>query len=110
MSWPSLDRRPKVEMHEPLENVIKHETESGKILRRKRYTVTKFKFTLTYDLLDTTDANAIIALWNSNNLHSSFSWTDKNSVERTVFFDEAVQWSERIPGWFQFESFVFAEA
>ncbi len=109
MSWPTLTRRPRAESHAQQENVVKHQTESGAILRRRKFTRERFNITLEYDLMATSDADLIKALFNTNNMHSSFSFTDKFGVSRTMLFNKPLGFVEPIPGWTQFESIELTE-
>jgi hypothetical protein len=109
MAWPTITRRPKSETVEPLDNVVKHQTESSIVIRRRKYTRDRAVFKVTYDLLPTTDANAIVALFAAVNMHTSFTWIDKNSTSKTVMFDKPISYVETMPGWFNFNTFEFIE-
>lgn len=110
MSWPVLSRRPKSETVMTVQNVIKHQTESGVILRRRKVTAEKKKFRVAYDLLSAADAGLVKDHFNLVNLHSSFDWTDKTGVTRSVFFEKEISYIEHVNGWFAFEPFEFTES
>jgi hypothetical protein len=110
MAFPSLSRRPIEENVLPVENVIKHDTESDvSVYRRKKRSRDKYSWTLNYDLLFTTDANALISHWQSVGQHTSFTWTDKTGTNRTVFFDAILTWVELYPGCFKFSQIKLME-
>lgn len=109
MAWPTLTRRPRTEQHTKVPNVVKHETEGGTILRRRQFTRERRTFSLSYDLLSTADAALIQALYDTNNLHTAFTFVDKDSVSRTVVFESPISFIEQFPGWFQFDTFELKE-
>lgn len=109
MSWPTLTRRPRSEQHMQQENVVKHGTESGAILRRRKFTRERFDISLEYDLMPNSDATYIKTLFNTNNMHSSFTFVDKNSVSRTMLFNSPIKFVEPITGWTQFDTFELTE-
>ena len=88
MSWPSLSRRPKSEKAMPVQNVVKHQTEDGIYIRRRKFTRDTYTYELVYDALDEVDAQKIITLFANNNMHTAFDWTDINSVTHSVLFNK----------------------
>jgi len=108
MAWSQLTRRPLQEHRIPVENVIKQETETGVVLRRKRFTGNKWIFEITFDKMLSANATVLINLWNACGMHTSFAFTDKTGVARTVYFNEVVQWNE-VGGIYTFNKITLRE-
>lgn len=109
MVFPTLSRRPLAEKNMPIDNSIRHETELNHVVRRPRGTRRRRQFQLTYDLLNSTDANALITLYNTAGTYLAFTWRDKNGNLLDVMFDTPLNWTEQFPCWFKFEQFTLTE-
>jgi len=93
----------------PVQNVVKHQTEDGIYIRRRKFTRDTYTYELVYDALDEVDAQKIITLFANNNMHTAFDWTDINSVTHSVLFNKEISYVEFVPGWYRFDTFSLIE-
>jgi ABC-type transport system involved in Fe-S cluster assembly fused permease/ATPase subunit len=108
-TWSQISRRPLSETWEYVENVVKHSNEDGSVTRRKRYSKDRIRFAVSFDLLNSTDAAVIKALFAQYGLHSHFSFTDKSSTARNVVFEKPLSFVESVSGWYKFDTIVLVE-
>ena len=110
MAFPTLTRNPLKVQVEYRENKVGNISEDNYVSRRPRVTRDVKKFIVDYDLLPTTDRDALITHFESVGLHTSFSWTDNESNNHTVYYDVPLKFARIVPGYFKFESLELREA
>lgn len=90
-------------------NVISSPLDAGYELRRPRFTRTRKTLSVDYEILPTTDKEALMTHYNTVGLATSFTYTDKDSVSYTVYYATPLKYKRVMPGWWKFETIVFRE-
>ena len=109
MAFPTLNRNPLSVEFEREDNVISSPLEGGYTQRRPRHSRSRLIIIATYDLLSTTDKTALINHQNSVNLSESFTFTDSNSNNYTVYYLSPFKYVEVVTGWWKFEPILMRE-
>ena len=108
MAFPILSRGPKTVDVDFEVNEIKSKFESGYEHKRKKFTKTRKKFTVEYDILYSADKDLILAHFDEVGTYTAFTWTDMNDTEFIVFYEKAPKYVN-VSGYYQFEPFDFTE-
>lgn len=108
MAFPNLSRGPKTVDVDFEDNEIKSKFEAGYQLKRKRFTKTRKKFTVEYDILYSADKDLILAHFAEVGTYTAFLWTDMRGAEYIVFYDKKPKYIN-VSGYFQFEAFNLME-
>ena len=109
MNFPTLSRRQVSVLTKFIDHKISHTSEGGYDHRRPRYRKNKRSFEVTYDLLPTADKDLLINFYDSVGTYKGFNWTHQDGTVFFVYFNEPVEYSQVVTGWFAFESLKLIE-
>lgn len=109
MAFPTLSRNPLSVKATYRDNKISGISEDNYVSRRPRVTKEARQWEVTYDLLKTADRDLLVTHYESVGMHTSFSWTDNESVSHTVYYNKPLSFTRVVPGWFKVETLEMTE-
>lgn len=110
MAYPTFSQYSILSISFELENnVISSPLDAGYELRRPRFTRSRKTISVDYEILSTSDKEALLTHYNTVGLATSFTFTDVNNNSYTVYFTQPLKYKEVMPGWWKFETIVFRE-
>ena len=109
MAFPTLSRRPKEVQIAYEANVIKSQFEAGYEHKRKKFTKTRKKWSLNYDLLPEADRDLLLTHFDDVGEYTAFNWTDQDSVVQVVYYNKPFEFTRPIPDWYQFGTIELQE-